>query len=696
MFDYIFTIGCFDKLHKGHIKLLESMKKKSKKIIVGLHDNNSISKIKNISDIDSYDNRKKNLEKYVYDVFMIDDVDPTKAIQEYISNKFFNSTIHQNKSRIKLLTDNFKLYGVPGNYLSQETYRKYNNNIIQLPIGSRAKHFYEDNEYHIYNERDKNKWGKSKYGRLIFSKKNLPYQCEDFNDILNNNINYGGSQDNRYIIFKNDLFVVFNGISKKDNTRQMFLYNLKQSKLCQLYINSYDISKITQKNWTPYVYEDNLYFIYSICELCVLKLISHDSGECEIVFGDPSKFTNKGLFGGSNLCYWKNNFYIGFLHSRNPHLCMPFLYDAKNYNYITTYRSIQFDLPFKINHKISCGTEEFPYYFRKISNKYELFLSYQDICSIKFEISTDAIDSLFTNLLNYNQLQPITIGPSRTNSKVIKNDYSGDLFFIHKYKDKFKYRYKDKNITVTRTDNNSGWAQNLIGYKKNWCFMRGNDNKNFPSIQYIKSIMPIQYLPYTNEIVPIGERYNFNNIDAINNTIKEEGLDILVVSYGGSCSNALVKKLHNNGYKCKTDIWKKYLCHCPTYINVNIPIIYIYDNIIKSFLSQRKRTVWKINQIKMSNNVNIELSDEMLLKLMIKQWNSWTNSNIDNLLVIKSVELFTNKIVNKLKNLLGKHLDHFPMKYRKPNINEKNIEDFKSTELFKKYKLDIEKIINKK
>ena len=500
MFDYIFTIGCFDKLHKGHIKLLESMKKHSKKIIVGLHDNNSISKIKNISDIDSYDNRKKNLEKYVYDVFMIDDVDPTKAIQEYISNKFFNSTIHQNKSRIKLLTDNFKLYGVPGNYLSQETYRKYNNNIIQLPIGSRAKHFYEDNEYHIYNERDKKICDRNKYGTLIFSKKNLPYQCEDFNDILNNNIKNGGSEDNRYIIFKNDLFVVFNGISKKDNTRQMFLYNIKQTKLCQLYINSYDISKITQKNWMPYVYDDNLYFIYSICELCVLKLISHDSGECEIVFGDPSKITNKGLFGGSNLCYWKNNFYIGFLHSRNPHLCMPFLYDAKNYNYITTYRSIQFDLPFKINHKISCGTEEFPYYFRKISNKYELFLSYQVICSIKFEISTDAIDSLFTNLLNYNQLQPITIGPSRTNSKVIKNDYSGDLFFIHKYKDKFKYRYKDKNITVTRTDNNSGWGQKLIGYKKNWCFMRGDDNKNFPSIQYIKSIMPIQYLSYSNEI----------------------------------------------------------------------------------------------------------------------------------------------------------------------------------------------------
>ena len=86
MFEYIFTIGCFDKLHKGHIKLLEYMQKHTEKIIIGLHDNNSIEKLKNISDIDSYDNRKKNLEKYAHDVFKIDNVDPTKIIQKYILN----------------------------------------------------------------------------------------------------------------------------------------------------------------------------------------------------------------------------------------------------------------------------------------------------------------------------------------------------------------------------------------------------------------------------------------------------------------------------------------------------------------------------------------------------------------------------------------------------------------------------------
>ena len=216
MFEYIFTIGCFDKLHKGHIKLLEGMQKQTEKIIVGLHDNNSIEKLKNISDIDSYDNRKKNLEKYAYDVFKIDDVDPTKAIQEYISS-----------------------------------------------------------------------------------------------------------------------------------------------------------------------------------------------------------------------------------------------------------------------------------------------------------------------LLNYNELQPITIGSSQTNSKVINNDYIGELFFIHDYKDTFKYSCKDNKITVTRTDNTCGWGQNLIGYNKNWRFMRADDNKDFPGIDYIKSIMPIKYLPYSNEISATKLRDFKNNKVGVMNYLLHKVVDIM-------------------------------------------------------------------------------------------------------------------------------------------------------------------------
>ena len=188
MFEYIFTIGCFDKFHKGHIKLLESMKEKSSKIIIGLHDNSSIGKIKLITDIDSYESRKKNLQKYAYDIFMIDNPDPTKSIQEYI-----------------------------------------------------LKNFNED-------------------------------------------------------------------------------------------------------------------------------------------------------------------------------------------------------------------------------------------------------------------LIAINIGSSRSNTKVIKNNFTGNLFFINDYKDTFEHQSKDNNIIISRTDTESGWGQKLIGYKKNWCFMRADDNQNFPSIDYVKTIMPIKYLPYSKDI----------------------------------------------------------------------------------------------------------------------------------------------------------------------------------------------------
>ena len=85
MFEYIFTIGCFNKFNKNHINLLKDMKKHTEKIIVGLYDNNIIEKLKNITDIDSFESRKKNLEKYTYDIFIITNENPAIDIQKYIS-----------------------------------------------------------------------------------------------------------------------------------------------------------------------------------------------------------------------------------------------------------------------------------------------------------------------------------------------------------------------------------------------------------------------------------------------------------------------------------------------------------------------------------------------------------------------------------------------------------------------------------
>ena len=183
---------------------------------------------------------------------------------------------------------------------------------------------------------------------------------------------------------------------------------------------------------------------------------------------------------------------------------------------------------------------------------------------------------------------------------------------------------------------------------------------------------------------------DLNNINCI---IKNEGLNLLVVSYGGSCSNTLVEYLEKNNYKCKTPIWDKLLCHCPHYIEIDIPIIYIYDNPIKSFLSMKNRGkgFWDVNQRKMTNNNNVELSDDNLMKVMIDQFNNWTNIKRDNVLIIKSCELFQNSIVNKLEKFLKKKIHHFPILYKNPKSSNINIEN---VELIKKYDLEIYKINN--
>ena len=141
--------------------------------------------------------------------------------------------------------------------------------------------------------------------------------------------------------------------------------------------------------------------------------------------------------------------------------------------------------------------------------------------------------------------------------------------------------------------------------------------------------------------------FDFKNKKLLRETILKEKLDICVISYGGSCSNQIVDLLEKNGYKCRTKLWCDILCHCPEDININIPIIYIYDNPIKSFLSmrERKKCIWKVNQKKLSNGSINKYSDENLLRLMIRQFNIFCNKK--NILIVKSNEIFLHSFKKK-------------------------------------------------
>jgi len=65
------------------------------------------------------------------------------------------------------------------------------------------------------------------------------------------------------------------------------------------------------------------------------------------------------------------------------------------------------------------------------------------------------------------KIETIIIGSSETNTKIIKLDkkYPKDteLKFIHHYKDTFTYIFNNNELSITRTDEITGWGQELIG-----------------------------------------------------------------------------------------------------------------------------------------------------------------------------------------------------------------------------------------
>ena len=80
----VFTNGCFDILHRGHIEMLMFCKSLGDTVFVGLNSDNSVKRLKGDSrPINSEIDRKLMLEslKYVDKVFIFDDDTPYELIK---------------------------------------------------------------------------------------------------------------------------------------------------------------------------------------------------------------------------------------------------------------------------------------------------------------------------------------------------------------------------------------------------------------------------------------------------------------------------------------------------------------------------------------------------------------------------------------------------------------------------------------
>jgi len=68
----------------------------------------------------------------------------------------------------------------------------------------------------------------------------------------------------------------------------------------------------------------------------------------------------------------------------------------------------------------------------------------------------------------YKNFETIHIGKSNTNTKIVvlkkRHDEDTKVYFIHNYKDTFEYEFYDYQLKISRTDENIGWGQELIGY----------------------------------------------------------------------------------------------------------------------------------------------------------------------------------------------------------------------------------------
>lgn len=129
------------------------------------------------------------------------------------------------------------------------------------------------------------------------------------------------SEDPRMIMVKDKIYVVFQCISPYVNqSRCIAITEYDNYNPIFLRVNNMEIQNI-EKNWAPFVKNDELYFVYNYDPLVIIKYDFNTDGCCDIVFIQdnislPLNTENTQLRGGSNLINCNNTHYIGGCHSR--------------------------------------------------------------------------------------------------------------------------------------------------------------------------------------------------------------------------------------------------------------------------------------------------------------------------------------------------------------------------------------------
>lgn len=281
-------------------------------------------------------------------------------------------------------------------------------------IGKRIKHVIHINaNLSIYNERGVNGgyltedifWNggsgriRAKHIRNIRSKQ-LTYDSQlKVHDSIKLDGDFSGIEDPRIIPHQKHDFIIFNAL-KNNGKRSIFIQHVHTEYCVELKIEGFsDSSKKEEKNWTPFQVGAEVFFLYSLQPLCILRLKNFQSGECVVIHGDPKAYSDDAtIFGSTPLVPYTSEWYVGFAHTRNPYRAIPYAYNHKKRIINVADKTVTFPTPKKA---ISTRgrSVQFPYDLVLSDASAKIFIEFEDMCPSLVEISLTHFAYLFSGLI---------------------------------------------------------------------------------------------------------------------------------------------------------------------------------------------------------------------------------------------------------------------------------------------------------
>ena len=172
------------------------------------------------------------------------------------------------------------------------------------------------------------------------------------------------AEDPRVFVVHNEVYVTFTRLSYYP-TQQRCIGITKFNEWNPVCLQVENMTKnLIEKNWTPFVKDDELYFVYNFDPLIIIKYDFNPNGMCNVVFRQndctlPIDTSQTYLRGGTNMLQFKDEYYICACHSRIIDTCFRYythivLIDTKKWQIVYLSKPVLFCYPLMNKPALNC------------------------------------------------------------------------------------------------------------------------------------------------------------------------------------------------------------------------------------------------------------------------------------------------------------------------------------------------------